>query len=349
MNDTGATAGDADAASTGANAGDAGIAHVAVVGAGRMGHGIALAYARCENVEQVTLYDADEDVLAGSCERIESALATLVAGERVTPERAEATLDRIERVPALADCVAGADLVTEAVVEDLEIKRAVFERLDEHAPADALLATNTSGLSIDDVAEPVGEAGRVLGTHWFNPPYLVPLVEVVKGSATRERPVERAYALLETAGKTPVVVEKDVPGFIGNRIQTAMSYEAFSLLARGVATPEAIDRAVKAGFGFRLPVMGVFGKMDQSGLEIHLEVERNLLSDLDRGTDPNAVVTELVERGQTGTDAGRGVYDWTETDLEAVRSDRDEALLSLLDVYEAAAERPSPPANYDRT
>lgn len=334
-------AGDADAAGA--------IERVAVVGAGRMGHGIALAYALCDRVSTVTLYDADEDVLAESRGRIESALETLAAGGRVSPEGAQAALDRVERVPALAECVADADLVTEAVVEDLEVKRAVFERLDGHAPDGALLATNTSGLSIDDIADPVDDAGRVLGTHWFNPPYLVPLVEVVKGSATRERPAERAYALLEAAGKTPVTVEKDVPGFIGNRIQAAMSYEAFSLLARGVATPEAIDRAVKAGFGFRLPVMGIFEKMDQSGLEVHREVERSLMPDLDRGTDPNPVVTELCERGETGTDVGRGVYDWTGEDLEAVRSARDGALLSLLDVYEDAAERESPPANYDRT
>jgi 3-hydroxyacyl-CoA dehydrogenase len=325
----------------------AGIDDVAVVGAGRMGHGIALAYAL--DGRDVALYDADREILAHSTERIERALATLIDAGRVAPATATAARDAIERVDALADCVAGADLATEAVTEDLAVKRAVFERLDEHAPSGAILATNTSGLSIDDIAAPVADPGRVLGTHWFNPPHVVPLVEVVKGSATRERPVERARETLAAAGKTPVVVERDVPGFIGNRIQAAMTYEAFSLLARGVASPEAIDTAVKAGFGFRLPVMGIFEKVDQSGLDVHHEVERQLMADLDRGTDPNPVVSELVARGETGTDAGRGVYDWSDVDVAEVERARDRALCAVHEAYERARERVAPSANYDRT
>lgn len=321
--------------------------HVAVIGAGRMGHGIALVYALDGN--RVTLFDVDEDVLAASMDSIEGALETLDDAGHVQQETTDAVLENVETVADFEACVRDAGFVTEATTEDLEVKRAVFERLDAHARDDAILATNTSGLSIDDIAAPVSDASRVLGTHWFNPPYIVPLVEVVRGEATDDHAVEAARDLLASAGKTPIVVRKDIPGFIGNRIQAAMSYEAFSLLARGVATPEDIDKAVKAGFGFRLPVMGIFEKMDQSGLAIHHEVEKQLMPDLDRGTEPNPVITDLLERGETGVDAGKGVYDWTEVDDEAVEAARDRSLLSLYETYREAAERESPPANYGRS
>jgi 3-hydroxyacyl-CoA dehydrogenase len=319
---------------------------VAVVGAGRMGHGIALTYALAGH--PVALTDADDAILESSHERIATALDTLAEGGRITEAEADAALDNISRADSIESAVADADFVTEAVAEDLSIKQAVFAELDSHAPPDALLATNTSGLSIDDIADPVENEARVLGTHWFNPPHVVPLVEIVKGTATSNRAVETVRELLDSADKTPVVVQKDIPGFIGNRIQAAMSYEAFSLLARGVATPEDIDRAVKAGFGFRLPILGIFEKMDQSGLHIHHEVEKQLLGELDRGTDPNPVITELLEQGHRGTETGKGIYDWTDVDLERETRDRDRALLSMLDLYESAADD-SPPANYDRT
>lgn len=312
-----------------------------------MGHGIALVYALAGH--RVSLFDVDDDVLDRSGDRIEDALETLASAGHVSPEAAGAAVENVQPVPEFEACVGDVDFVTEATTEDLAVKRTVFERLERHARADAVLATNTSGLSIDDIAAPVSDASRVLGTHWFNPPYVVPLVEIVKGEATDDATVDAVWDLLSSAEKTPVVVEKDIPGFIGNRIQAAMSYEAFSLLARGVATPQDIDRAVKAGFGFRLPVMGIFEKMDQSGLGIHHEVEKQIMPRLDRGTDPNPVIAELLERGETGMEAGKGVYDWSNVDRGSVERSRDADLLSLLETYQEAAGREPPPANYDRT
>jgi len=321
------------------------ITDVAVIGAGRMGHGIALAYAL--GGHPVRLTDADETVLESSRKRIEDALAMFVDAGTITPEEAERARENVTRESEFEATVADADLVTEAVAEDLGVKRTVFERLDAAAPADAILATNTSSLSIDDVADPVADRTRVLGTHWFNPPYLVPLVEIVKGSATSDEAVEFVRATLDAAGKTPVVVRKDIQGFIGNRIQVAMCYEAFSLLAAGVASAEDIDRAVKAGFGFRLPIMGIFEKIDHSGLDVHHEVEKQLMGKLDRGTDPNPVLEELLAEGENGVDTGRGVYDWTGFDVEEVTENRDEALLSMLDLYERVDAESSPPAYYE--
>lgn len=320
------------------------IESVSVIGAGRMGHGIALVYALAGR--DVTLFDVDEAVLESAPRRIRSALQSMVEAEYIDASTVDRTLATVRTEPSFPAAVADVDFVTEAVAEDLEIKQAVFADLDEHAPDDAILATNTSGLSIAAVSRDVTDTSRVLGTHWFNPPYIVPLVEIVKGPATTESAADAVYELLESADKTPITLQREIPGFIGNRIQAAMSYEAFSLLARGVASAEDIDRAVKAGFGFRLPILGIFEKMDQSGLEIHHEVERQLLQDLDRGTDPNAVIAELLETGATGWESGKGVYDWSGVDIETVERDRDRALLSLLSLYEDLDAGSSPPANY---
>jgi 3-hydroxyacyl-CoA dehydrogenase len=320
------------------------IQQVAVVGAGRMGHGIALVYAL--DGRAVTLFDVDDEVLDAAPERVDGALSTMVSGGYVERDAADAALSNLATESTFEAAVADADFVTEAVAEDLAVKRSVFADLDAHAPADAVLATNTSGLSIAEMTRDVADTSRVLGTHWFNPPHIVPLVEVVKGPETTDAVAGTVRELLDSAGKTPVVLEREIPGFVGNRIQAAMTYEAYSLLARGVASAADIDRAVKAGFGFRLPVMGIFEKVDQSGLDVHREVERSLMADLDRGTDPNPVVSELVERGETGWESGKGVYDWTGVDREVAERERDAALLALRAVYEDVGAESAPPANY---
>lgn len=311
-----------------------GIDRVSVVGAGIMGFGIALAFAL--DGREVTLFDVDEETLADSEGRMRSALETFAERDRIDADEIPAVMARVERTTEMSAAVADADFVTEAVVEDLDVKQRVFEDLDRHAPEGAILATNTSGLSITEIASATERPESVVGTHWFNPPHIVPLVEVVRGEATDDAVFDRTYDLMERIGKTPVRVEKDVPGFIGNRIQVAMTYEAFSLLERGVASAEDIDRAVKAGFGFRLPLLGIFEKGDHSGLDTHHAVEEYLLPDLDRGTEPNALTAELAERGDHGLKTGEGVYDWRDVAPEAAYERRDRGLLDILDLYEAA-------------
>jgi 3-hydroxyacyl-CoA dehydrogenase len=305
---------------------------VAVVGAGLMGHGIALTFAL--DGRSVSLYDVDEATLAESESRVRSVLDTFVAAGKVDVGTADDAAARIDRTTSLPAAVEDATFVTEAVVEDPDIKREVFEALSTHADPEAVLASNTSGLSITELASATDRPERVVGTHWFNPPYIVPLVEVVRGAETSDAVVDATYAFLERLGKTPVRVEKDVPGFIGNRLQMAMAYEAFSLLDRGVASPEAIDRAIKAGFGFRLPLLGMFEKADHSGLDVHHDVVEYLLPELDRGTAPNRSLAERIEEEAYGLKSGEGVYDWSDADPEAVYEQRDEALLALHDLYE---------------
>lgn len=304
---------------------------ISVIGAGTMGHGIAVAFAvgGCS----VTLYDADEEALRAARENVRNGVSTLVEHDAVKLDESGPAENAIDYVSSLSSAVADADLVVEAVPEDIDIKVDVLRAVERSAPAGAVIASNTSSLSITELGASMEDPSRVLGTHWFHPPHIVPVVEVVKGDETADRAVRDVSDLLERIGKDPVVVEKDIPGFIGNRIQSAMAHEAWSLLDAGVASAEDIDRAVKGTFGFRLPALGVFEKGDHSGLDIHAKVLTHLLEEIDRGTSPSHTLLDLVDAGHHGSKTGKGVYDWTDVDLGDVNDDRDRQLLSLLDVY----------------
>ncbi|QCS44804.1 3-hydroxyacyl-CoA dehydrogenase family protein [Natrinema versiforme] len=305
---------------------------VAVVGAGTMGHGIATVFA--SEGYDVGLHDQDEGRLETAHDRVHESLTQLDDHDRLGVEL-ETARNAVSSGTDLEAVIADADLVIEAVTEELDVKRTVFETLSDLTDSGTVLATNTSGLSITEIAAATDAPDRVLGTHWFNPPHIVPLVEVVKGEETDDDLAAAMTAFLDDIGKTAITVEKDVPGFIGNRIQMAMCYEAFSLLDRGIASAEDIDKAVKAGFGFRLPSMGIFEKVDQSGVDVHHAIESYLMPELDRGTDPNPVVSDLVEQGDFGLKTGEGVYDWTDADPDAVVTDRDAQLLAQLEQYES--------------
>lgn len=308
------------------------IADVAVVGAGTMGYGIALGFALGRRT--VTLYDVDEGMLETARENVRSGIGTFVESDSHPITDAGSVLDRIAYETSLEAAVDGADLVTEAVPEQLDVKKEVMGDLDAYTPDDTILATNTSGLSITEIATAVADSGRVLGTHYFNPAHIVPVVEVVRGEETADWAVERTLGVFEALDhKAPVLVEQDIPGFVANRIQLAMAYEAESLLDRGIASAADIDRAVKGSFGFRLPVLGVFEKADHAGLDVHREVASYLLEDLDRGTEPHEVIGELVESGHYGLKTGRGFFDWRNRNPGDVFAERDERLLAQWGVY----------------
>lgn len=306
---------------------------VAIVGAGTMGHGMALEFARAGL--DVSLIDVDQNMLEKAEESVANGVDTLVKAGRIEESNIDSILSRIETYTQYEPAVEDVELVIEAGPETLEVKQSIFKKLDECTPDDAILATNTSGLSITEIASVVDEPSRVLGTHWFNPPYLIPLVEVVYGEHTSDNVVEEVYELLESIGKTPVTVQKDIHGFIANRIQTAMDYEAWSLLDRGVASAEDIDRAVRAGFGLRIPALGVFRKADFAGLDIIKEIQSYMTADLDRGTDPSESLERMIEEGRYGLKSGEGVFDWSDRDSEEVMEERDQQLLELLEVYES--------------
>lgn len=282
---------------------------IAVIGAGLMGHGIAQVWARAGHA--VTVYDPQPEALASVPARVRANLEDL--GQDV------AAVERIALHADLATAVAGADWVFEAAPERLELKQAIFARLEEAAPAGAVLATNTSVMPVGEISARVASAHRVVGTHWWNPPYLVPLVEVVQAQRTDPEVAHRTIALLERVGKEPVMVSRDVPGFIGNRLQHALWREAFALVAEGVCDAATIDRVVKASFGRRLGVMGPMETADYVGLDLTLDIHEHVLHDLDRTPGPSPLLRELVARGDLGMKTGAGFQQWTPEDPARMR------------------------------
>ncbi|XVH33207.1 3-hydroxyacyl-CoA dehydrogenase family protein (plasmid) [Haloferacaceae archaeon DSL9] len=305
---------------------------ITIVGAGTMGHGIAMAFAL--GGRSVVLYDTDIEALQAAQNDIQNAVSTLLEhGSSELYDDSE-VLDAIKYERSFPVAVSQADLVIEAVPEDFETKIGVLAQIDRHAPSDAIFASNTSSFSITELGDTIADPTRFVGTHWFHPPHIVPVVEVVQGKESGEDVVAVVYELLEEIEKTPVLVKKDIPGFIGNRIQSAMAHEAWSLLNEGVASAEDIDKAVKGTFGFRLPALGVFEKGDHSGLDIHAKVLDQLLGEINRDTTPSRVLTRLVENGHRGVKTEKGVYDWGEVDISEATNERDYQLLSLLAVYQ---------------
>jgi 3-hydroxybutyryl-CoA dehydrogenase len=280
----------------------------AVVGAGLMGHGIAqvLALAGMD----VVVHDPAPEALAAAPDRIAANLASLDIDRDV----------RVQLESDLESAADGVDWVFEAAPEDLALKQQLFERLDAVAPPRAILATNTSVLKVGDVAARAGRGGRIVGTHWWNPPFLVPLVEVVQGPETEPATVARTMALLDALGKTPVHVRRDVAGFIGNRLQHALWREAFDLVDKGVCDPETVDTVIKAGFGLRLPVLGPVENADLVGLDLTLAIHEYVLPELDPPSQPSEGLRRRVENGELGMKTGSGFRTWSTEDADAVRA-----------------------------
>jgi 3-hydroxybutyryl-CoA dehydrogenase len=273
---------------------------VAVVGGGLMGSGIASVFALA--AAEVTVHDPDAGALASVPGRVETCLAELEA----PVEHAS----RVRLAPKLEDAVAGAEWVFEAAPENLELKQRIFAGLDAVAPESCILASNTSALRPTEIAALVDRPERVVGTHWWNPAHLVPLVEVVRGERTDEETVTRTIALLEAVGKVAVQVERDVAGFVGNRLQHALWREAFALVDAGVCDAETVDLVVKNGFGPRLAALGPMENADLVGLDLTLSIHDYLLPKLTPPSQPAAGLRQRVEEGRLGMESGEGWRTW---------------------------------------
>jgi 3-hydroxybutyryl-CoA dehydrogenase len=301
---------------------------IAIIGAGLMGHGIAQLFAA--RGHEVALYDIATEPLDKARQAIE-AIGVLLGQDR-------AAVDRVAFLNDLERAVAGADIVIEAAPEKPEMKQDIFRRLDEIAPPEALLASNTSVIPIATIATPVRDKGRVMGTHFWNPPYLVPLVEVIETADTRRAASDRMMALLAAVGQEPVRVLKDIPGFIGNRLQHALKREAIALIANGVCDAETVDRVIKLGFGARLAVLGTLEQSDMVGLNLTLDIHRNLIFDLDVTAGPHPYLAKLVADGHLGMKTGKGFYEWTEDKAAAVRRRLQTFLARQLDERRRAGQ-----------
>jgi len=284
-------------------------AKIAVIGAGLMGHGIAQIFAAAGH--KVALHDPDAKILGSAKDRIAAIFALL--------ELDPAGMAGISYESDFGAAVADADFVFEAGPEKPEVKRAIFKNLGEKTKPGAILCTNTSAIPIGQIGEEVADKSRVVGTHYWNPPHLVPLVEVVQAKDTSLATVEKTIVLLRDVGKSPVHVRRDIPGFIGNRLQHAMKREAIALVADGVCDAETLDTVVKEGFGARLAVLGPLEQSDLVGVNLTLDIHKTLITHLDRTPGPHPYLIELVEKGHLGMSTGHGFRDWTPQQAAEVR------------------------------
>ena len=300
----------------------------AILGAGTMGHGIAQLMALAGH--QVCLYDPIYDTLAEAPAHIEASLESFMEAGLVEPDAAEACLERIELSAELDAACLDAELVIEAAPEKLDLKLEIFSRVEALVSQSTLICSNTSAIAITELAKGLSNSTRFLGTHFWNPAQVIPCVELVPGPDTDPKHMDRVAWIMSHAGKEPVRLEKDVPGFLGNRLQHALQREAMSLIDQGVATPEEVDRVVRYGFGLRLALMGPIERSDLGGLDTTLAVQTYLLPKLNNGTEPSPKLKALVEEGRVGAKAGRGYYEWPLERLTERSAQRDRLLLELL-------------------
>ena len=300
----------------------------AVIGTGMMGPGIALTLA-LGGVRATILSRTDEGARRG-LEAAKAQWALLEEHGLIEGARAAAALQRISAATAFEETVAAADLVIESAPENMDFKKSLFARLDALARPDAVLASNTSGLSVTQIASACRRPERVLTTHFWNPPHLMPLVEIVCGDRTAPEIAAAVHVLIGRCGKTPVMVKKDRPGQLGNRLQMALVREAAYMIKEGIADAEAIDAAIRATFGLRFPVYGLLEHMDVVGFEIAYAVADYVSGDLCNEPHGPAIMREMMARGETGARSGMGFYDWSKKDLDEVKARRDAFALEFL-------------------
>ena len=282
---------------------------VAVVGGGLMGAGIAQVFA-CAG-HDVSVFEPKADVRGSVVSRTVENLEMI--GGNV------AAADRITVTGNLAEAVALATYVTEAAPEKLELKRTIFADLTAAAPRNCILASNTSVIPITRIAEGLDSADRIVGTHWWNPPYLIPLVEVVQAERTSDATIDATMALLASVGKAPAYIKKDMPGFVANRLQHALWREAIAMVAEGLCDAPTLDACVKNSFGLRLPVLGPLENADMVGLDLTLDIHKTMIPELDRHATPHEYLEARVAEGKLGFKTGEGFRRWSPHEMTELR------------------------------
>jgi len=290
---------------------------VAVIGAGFMGHGIAYLFAA--GGYQVRVQDPVREALDKLPGRIRE-ICDVLGTDRSAAER-------VSGDPSIGWAVRDARIVIEAAPERLALKQSIFAELERLAPTDAILASNTSALPISRIAADLRNKERILGAHFWNPPHLVPLVEIVLMSEDNRPAAERLATALREVGRHPVFVHRDIPGFIGNRLQHALKREAIALVAAGVCDAETIDDVVKQGFGARLGVLGPMEQSDLVGLDLTKNIHDTLMPHLDVTPHTHPYVETMVAKGDLGMKTGKGFREWTAQQADAVRERLRRALI----------------------
>ncbi len=283
---------------------------IGVVGGGLMGHGIAYLLAAAGH--QVAVFEPAADIRASLAARLRAIVDLL--------DDDPALLQRIAAHDVLAPAMQGAAFVFEAAPEKLKLKQQIFAELEKLVAPDTVLASNSSAIPSTEIGRHLAHRQRVIGTHFWNPPHLVPLVEVIQNEKTSDDVVRGTMELLRHAGKTPVHVRRDIPGFVGNRLQHAMKREAIALVAAGVCDAETLDIVVREGFGARTAVLGPMEQADLVGLDLNLDIAEVLYADLDRTPGPHPFLRDKVKAGKLGMKTGEGLRKWTPQQADAVRT-----------------------------
>ena len=301
---------------------------VAVVGAGLMGHGIAQHFAQkgCS----VALCDVSKALLKDALEKIRSNLCLMAQADPGRARSADAVLGAIETTTDIGDAVCQAQFVIEAVPEDLDLKIRIFNDIADTVGDEVILASNTSTLSIAALGASICRRDRLIITHWFNPPYLIPVVEVVAGEFTGSGVMAEAIQFLADMGKEPVRVLKQVPGLLVNRIQTAMFREIVGLLEAGVASAEDIDKAVRGSMGLRLALTGPLATVDCGGVHVWHAGTRNLYPNLDASQKPQSLLEKMLAANARGITTGKGFFNYPPGSTADIIRRRDLGLVKLL-------------------
>ena len=300
---------------------------ITVVGAGLMGHGMAQIFAI--HGHKVLLVDVNEDLLNSAKDRIRANLKNMhQQGVEFGP--VEEIIENIYPTADLGTACEGSVFIFEAVFEDLELKQQVFADLDSLCPSNIILCSNTSVISITEIAEKAVHRERIVGTHFWNPPYLIPLVEVVRAEESADWCISKTYDLLMRVGKHPVHVHKDVPGFVGNRLQHALWREAFAIIDEGICDPATVDEVIRNGFGLRLPILGPVETADMVGLDLTLAIHNYILKYINADPTPSTTLQSKVETGELGFKTGSGFQEWSDS---SIAESRERLMEYLTNIY----------------
>ena len=290
-----------------------------------MGHGIAQEFASAGY--HVRMHDVTDEQLQTARTQIEKNLDVFAENAIIEKENIPSTLQRIQTTTELTTVAENADFVIEAVTENLPLKQQIFEELDTICPPHTILASNTTALMPSQIGVNAKRKDQILNTHYFNPPYLIPLVELIRSPDTSDETVETTFELLTDIGKTPAIIEKEALGFVGPRLQAALIREAFAIVERGIASAETVDLVVRNSFGRRLSVAGPFEVFELAGWDLVLAAFEELYKDLNSSDDLNPLLRQMVESGKLGVKSKEGFYEWTDEKVQALRDKMNQALI----------------------
>jgi 3-hydroxybutyryl-CoA dehydrogenase len=303
------------------------IKNILICGGGMMGKGIAHVLSACEDLK-ITVYDMYDSPFA---EGLKATFKQLMDKNILS----EAEVDqRVSRVSFTTDLdsseIKEADLVIECVFEKLDIKQDMFAKLEERCSVDTIFCTNTSVISPTEISAKLVHKERLVGTHFWNPAFLIPLVEVVKSDYTKDEVAQVTMELLAKAGKKPVLCKKDVPGFIANRMQHALWREAIYIVEQGIADAATVDEAVRNSFGLRLPQLGPLENVDMVGTDLTYNIHSYIFQDLCRDTEVSPLIADKVEKGDIGFKTGKGLQEWTPEQIDKSKNDLNEYLIRMI-------------------